>query len=259
MVWNVSTNGPQRQWAVDGRQHGHAEGPRLWELLLKAAHADGSCSPKCQSLSAFPREGSNELHQLSAARAQGADAVSPGPAGWAGPGSCWPTVTRATSPSHTAPCSGQSDRTLTDGLVLEGAQDTVLSSLWCLPLAASEEQRPTWPQLLLSTAGASQLDVDRQIPPQSGWCFTFLLYMPEEVQKNPHHSSKQATTTSPFKASGSSWVNWGTEWGFPASQGLPWSCWTARPWANLCSSASASLLFCWAGYLEGFCRWPPSN
>lgn len=182
-----------------------------------------------------------------------------GPAGWAGPGSCWPTVTRATSPSHTAPCSGQSDRTLTDGLVLEGAQDTVPSSLWCLPLAASEEQRPTWPQLLLSTAGASQLDVDRQIPPQSGWCFTFLLYMPEEVQKNPHHCSKQATTTSPFKASGSSWVNWGTEWGFPASQGLPLSCWTARPWANLCSSASASLLFCWAGYLEGFCRWPPSN
>lgn len=86
MVWNVSTNGPQRQWAVDGRQHGHAEGPRLWELLLKAAHEDGSCSPKCQSLSAFPREGSNELHQLSAARAQGADAVNPGPAGWARPG-----------------------------------------------------------------------------------------------------------------------------------------------------------------------------
>lgn len=35
-----------------------------------------------------------------------------------------------------------------------------------LPLAA-EEQWPTWPQLLLSTAGASQLDGDGQIPSQS--------------------------------------------------------------------------------------------
>lgn len=53
-------------------------------------------------------------------------------------------------------------------MILGGAQETLLPPFWCLPPAASEEQQPTWPQLLLSTAGASRLDVDRQIPPQSG-------------------------------------------------------------------------------------------
>lgn len=156
------------------------------QLLLKAAHADGSCSPRCQSLRAVPKEGSNELHQFSAAHAQWGD-ISPSLAWWARPGSCWPTdhhLTQLRWPNvanpHHVP---HSEGTLTAGLVLGGAQETVLSSFWCLPLAASEEQRPTWPQLLLSTAGASRLDVDRQIPPQSSWCFTFLLYMPEEVQK----------------------------------------------------------------------------
>lgn len=163
--------------------------PRLWELLLKDAHADGSSSPRCQSPCAFLQEGSNELHQCSAAHTHGG--VTPAPA-WHDEHTLAAASHRShraphqpwcqTWPAHTAPCSRQWWNSL--GWSLGSTGDWLCCHPFgVLPLAASEEQRPTWPQLLLSTAGASQLDVDRQIPPQSSWCFTFLLYMPEEVQK----------------------------------------------------------------------------
>lgn len=70
-----------------------------------------------------------------------------------------PQVTQTTSPNRggqtrptqPAPCSRQRDGTLM-GLIPGGAQETVLSSSWCLPLAASEERG----QLGLSFCSAQQ-------------------------------------------------------------------------------------------------------
>lgn len=74
-------------------------------------------------------------------------------------GAACPQVTQTTSlnrsgqtwSTQTTPCSRQSDGTLM-GLISGGAQETVLSSSWCLLLAASEERG----QLGLSFCSAQQ-------------------------------------------------------------------------------------------------------
>lgn len=82
---------PLHQWSPKtGSSMGMLRSPGCessW-LLLKDAHADGSCSPRCQSLCAFLKEGSNELCQFSAAHAHGGDDIS---LSLAHPWSCLPT------------------------------------------------------------------------------------------------------------------------------------------------------------------------
>lgn len=186
-------------------------------LLLKDAHA--SCSPRCQNLCALLKEGSKELPQLSAAHPEGGGDTSPSLARWAHPGSCLPTahtdnLPQPQWPNVVKPRAQWWDTHWADP---RGAQDCVfillVSASCCLWRAVAN----------LASAFAQR---SRGIP---AWCWQtdpttkrLMSYIPAlhawGSPKNPHRCSKQATTTSPFKGSGSSYVNWGTEWGFPASQ-----------------------------------------
>lgn len=150
--------------------------------------------------------------------------TSPSLAQWAHPCSSIPQVTQSTSPALVPNVASPHSSLLQavmelPGLILgEHRRLTVLSSFWCLA------SRCLWRAVAnLASAFAQH---SRGIP---AWCWQTdpttkqLMFYISALHvwgspKTPHHCSKQATTRSPFKASGSSCVNWGTEPGSPASQ-----------------------------------------
>jgi len=205
---------------ADTLQRGDAEVPKAvllhasyessWLVLkhLKDAHGDGSCSPRCRSLRALVkrRAAVSCTRCLQSTLTRG---MTPAPAWHTGErtlASGLPTcrtdhLTQPQGPNVVNPDRSPAKAEWRDTHWADPRWSTRDSadgspSFWCLPFVDSEERRPTWPQPLHSMAWASGLDLNRQIPPQNGWCFTFLLFTP----KKPHRCSKQATTTTSFRS-----------------------------------------------------------